>query len=189
MRYISGGDAREYLLYCNYINNHWGIMEYTNARYVLGVLRISLGWIFLWAFLDKMFGLGFATTADKAWIAGGSPTSGFLSFATKGPFADVFQSMAGSTAVDWLFMLGLLFVGTSLLLGVMTRLASMFGILMLVLFYIAGFLPPENNPFMDDHITHSLVLLLIAMTGAGRWIGLGKWWSQTRLVQRFPLLN
>ena len=40
---------------------------------LLGLLRILMGWLFLWTFLDKTFGLGFATTAEKAWIAGGSP--------------------------------------------------------------------------------------------------------------------
>ena len=31
-----------------------------------GVVRILLGFTFLWAFVDKTFGLGFATT--KAWL-------------------------------------------------------------------------------------------------------------------------
>ena len=43
------------------------------ARRVLAVLRIMFGFYFLWAFLDKTFGLGFATPAAKAWINGGSP--------------------------------------------------------------------------------------------------------------------
>ncbi|MEU1390068.1 hypothetical protein ABZ444_29030, partial [Nonomuraea sp. NPDC005730] len=46
--------------------------------YVWAVARIAIGWIFLWAFLDKTFGWGFATPAGKAWVAGGSPTTGFL---------------------------------------------------------------------------------------------------------------
>ena len=46
--------------------------------YVWAITRISIGWIFLWAFLDKTFGWGFATPAGKAWISGGSPTTGFL---------------------------------------------------------------------------------------------------------------
>ena len=29
-------------------------------RYVLATTRLSLGWVFLWAFLDKLFALGFA---------------------------------------------------------------------------------------------------------------------------------
>src|SRR3712207_7355187 len=48
------------------------------TRYVLAGLRLALGWIFLWAFVDKLFGLGFATKAENAWIDGGSPTQGFL---------------------------------------------------------------------------------------------------------------
>ena len=43
-------------------------------RYVTAALRLSLGWIFLWAFLDKMFGLGHETTSAQAWINGGHPT-------------------------------------------------------------------------------------------------------------------
>jgi uncharacterized membrane protein YphA (DoxX/SURF4 family) len=44
------------------------------------VLRLVLGFIFLWAFVDKVFGLGFATASSKAWIHGASPTAGFLMF-------------------------------------------------------------------------------------------------------------
>lgn len=51
---------------------------------------------------DKIFGLGFSTTSDNAWLVGGSPTSGFLTFATQGPFASFFQSLAGSVFVDWI---------------------------------------------------------------------------------------
>ena len=64
-------------------------------------LRLLMGFIFLWAFLDKTFGLGFATTADKAWILGGSPTSGFLTHAVVGPFATFFNSLAGVVLVDF----------------------------------------------------------------------------------------
>ncbi len=59
-------------------------------RYVAAALRLSIGWVFLWAFLDKLLALGFATGrdgetgvvdrfGDAAWINGGSPTRGFLS--------------------------------------------------------------------------------------------------------------
>ena len=59
----------------------------------LSVSRILIGLVFLWAFFDKLFGLGFATTADKSWLSGGSPTTGFLSH-VQGPFADVFNALA-----------------------------------------------------------------------------------------------
>ena len=35
-------------------------------KYVWGALRIGVGWIFLWGFLDKLFGLGFATARENA---------------------------------------------------------------------------------------------------------------------------
>ena len=49
-------------------------MEQNKTQYVLGLLRLIIGWVFFWAFIDKVFGLGFATTAEKAWLAGVSPT-------------------------------------------------------------------------------------------------------------------
>jgi hypothetical protein len=66
-------------------------------NYLWGALRLSMGWIFLWAFLDKILGLGFSTEAGKAWITGGSPTTGFLTFATKGPFEEFFKEYFGES--------------------------------------------------------------------------------------------
>lgn len=126
-------------------------------RLSLILLRLSIGFIFLWAFLDKTFGFGFATPADKAWIQGGSPTAGFLGHAVKGPFVDIFHSLANSMVVDWLFMLGLLFVGVTLLLNKYVKLGALAGSIMLALMYLALMLP-ENNPLIDEHIVYILVL-------------------------------
>lgn len=131
-------------------------------KIVFTVLRLVMGFIFLWAFLDKTFGLGFATTADKAWINGGSPTTGFLSFAVKGPFAEIFHGLAGVAVVDWLFMLGLLFVGLTLIMNKYVKWGCVAGILMMLLMYLA-LLFPENNPIVDDHIVYLLVLALIGL--------------------------
>ena len=131
-------------------------------KFVYLSLRLTMGFIFLWAFLDKTFGLGFATAPAKSWINGGSPTSGFLSFGTKGPFAEVFQNLAGVAVVDWLFMLGLLFVGMTLIFNKYVKWGCMAGVVMLVLMWLAT-LFPENNPIVDEHIVYALVLALIAM--------------------------
>jgi hypothetical protein len=53
-------------------------------RYIAAATRLSLGWVFLWAFLDKTFGLGHETASADAWISGGNPTEGFLSHSRKG---------------------------------------------------------------------------------------------------------
>ncbi len=148
-----------------------------------------MGWIFFWAFIDKLFGLGFATTADKAWLAGGSPTFGFLKFGTKGPFAEFFQGLAGSAIVDWLFMAGLLFVGITLLLGVLVRLGSYVGALMLILMYTAGFLPPEHNPFLDDHLIYAVIMISLSLSHSGQRLGFGRWWSKMKLVEKYQILE
>ena len=158
------------------------------TRYVLAGLRLALGWIFLWAFLDKLFGLGFATKAENAWIDGGSPTAGFLGNAVKGPFADFYAGFAGAAWADWLFMTGLAGIGLALILGVGMRIAATTGSLLLVLMWTAV-LPPENNPFMDDHLVYAGVLVLLALTAAGDTLGLGRIWKRLPIVQRLPWLR
>ena len=61
-----------------------------------GVVRILLGFTFLWAFFDKNFAWGYSTT--KAWMFGtgdGNPTGGFLKFGVN-PERSVPQLLHGS---------------------------------------------------------------------------------------------
>ncbi|MBI2548195.1 hypothetical protein HYW21_02490 [Candidatus Woesearchaeota archaeon] len=159
-----------------------------NSRYLWITLRLGMAWIFLWPFFDKLFGLGFSTPSDKAWVLGTSPTNGFLAYATKGPFASMYQSIAGNVVVDWIFMIGLLCIGLALLFGVGMRIAAYSGSLMLFLMWTAV-LPPEHNPFLDDHLIYILVLLILATVKAGQWFGLGRWWTQQAVVQKYPILE
>ena len=158
------------------------------ARHWLAATRIAIGWVFLWAFLDKTFGLGFATAPEDAWLNGGSPTFGFLNFATEGKIFHNFFASLASPAADWLFMLGLLGIGLALILGIGMWIAAISGSVMLVLMWAAE-LRLENNPFMDDHIVYSLVLIALAIYGAGRTWGLGRTWESLPIVQKFPILR
>ncbi len=133
-----------------------------NKNTILKSLRYAMSFIFLWAFFDKTFGLGFATSAEKAWIAGGSPTSGFLLHGTHGPFAEFFQSLANVGIVDWIFMLGLLGIGLALLITKYLKWGVIAGIVMMLLMYLASF-PPENNPVVDDHLIYILVFAILAI--------------------------
>ena len=160
----------------------------TADRFLWGLLRLMMGWIFLWPFLDKLFGLGFATERGSGWIDGGSPTTGFLEFATRGPLKDVFQSMAGSAFADWLFMIGLLGIGLALLLGCGVRIASVTGAILLVLMWLAA-LWPEHNPFLDDHLIYAFVLAGVYTTDAGRYLGFGRRWADSAVVRRNPYLK
>jgi thiosulfate dehydrogenase [quinone] large subunit len=157
------------------------------VRYLLAGIRLALGWVFLWAFLDKAFGLGHETTSAKAWIHGGSPTKGFLGSAAEGPFSGFYHSLAGTAFADVLFMAALLAIGAALILGIGMRLAAGAGALLVVMMWSAV-LPPANNPFMDDHLIYAAVLVLLALLGAGNTLGLGRLWTATPLVRRNPWL-
>lgn len=136
----------------------------SKSLYAHALLRIGLGYIFIWAFIDKLFGLEFSTCkgvgvgCSQAWIHGGSPTAGFLGHAATGPLADFYHHLAGQVWVDWLFMLGLLFVGVGLLLGAWIKSASVVGIVMLALMW-SSLLWPATAPGVDEHIIYILVLL------------------------------
>lgn len=149
------------------------------AAYALASLRIALGLVFLWAFLDKLLGLRYATPPERAWLEGGEPTRGYLG-SSYGPLGDMFQAMAGNVLVDTLFMLGLAGVGIALTLGIATRLGGWAGMAMVLLMYASHPVPwaPENgtHPFLDEHITEAAAMALIALTNAGDTWGLGAWW-------------
>jgi thiosulfate dehydrogenase [quinone] large subunit len=169
-----------------------------NAARGLAVLRISLGFVFLWAFFDKLFGWNYATPAERAWINGGSPTRGFLSGVDVGPFAGFFNDIAGQAWADWLFMLGLLGIGVALTLGIGLRIASGAATVMLVLMWFAEFPPAQTdnageathstNPIMDYHLVYALGTIVAALTYAGHTWGLGRWWAKLPVVQRNPWL-
>ncbi|MEH1167735.1 hypothetical protein V6V47_20355 [Micromonospora sp. CPCC 205539] len=160
----------------------------TATRYLLAGIRLALGWIFLWAFLDKLFGLGHSTVAAKSWINGGSPTQGFLGGAATGPFTGFYHSIAGAALTDVLFMAALLAIGVALLLGVAMRLAAGAGAVLMVMMWTAV-LPPASNPFMDDHLIYAAVLIVLALLGAGGTLGLGAAWARVPIVRRFAWLR
>jgi len=169
------------------------------VKRVLAALRLAMGFIFLWAFMDKMFALGFSTGRledggidffgqGAAALNGGSPTFGFLNFGSRGPLASFWQGLAGDAWVNVLFLAALGAIGLALMLGIGMRLAAVGGsVLMLAMWSVAIW--PANNPVIDDHIIYALVLVVLAMTAAGNTWGLGERWSRTRLVQRFPILK
>ena len=157
-------------------------------------LRIGAGFIFLWAFLDKTFGLHYSTASKNAWIHGGSPTKGFLSHVAVGPFQATFHSLAGNPVADWLFMLGLLGIGTALILGIGLRIAAVAGVALVAMMWFAVYPPARHtatgaatssvNPLVDDHVLEALTLIAVAAFGTGSRLGLGAAWARLPFVQK-----
>jgi thiosulfate dehydrogenase (quinone) large subunit len=168
----------------------------TPGAHATALLRIALGLVFLWAFLDKTFGLGYATPPARAWISGGSPTKGFLGAVEVGPLRDAFHAIAGAAWADWLFMLGLLGIGVAVTAGVALRVSAVAGTIMLALMWLAewplamltatGEPSGSTNPVIDSHVIYALGLIAVAAAGAGRTWGLGKAWDGIAFVHAHP---
>jgi len=155
---------------------------------IWAIARIGLGWTFLWAFLDKMFGLGFSTPSDRSWLAGGSPTEGFLANSAAGPFKNFYTAIAGQEWTNWLFMAGLAGIGIALILGIGMRIAGVSGALLLIMMWTVA-LPPTSNPIIDSHLLQAVMLIGVAAAHAGHTWGFGDKWNRTSLVERFPILR
>jgi thiosulfate dehydrogenase [quinone] large subunit len=170
------------------------------GRYqVLAVLRITMGLTFLWAFLDKAFGLGYSTTSAQAWIHGGSPTQGFLAHVEIGPMQSILRDWAGAGWVNWLFMLTLLGLSVALILGIGLRVSAIAGTLLLAFMWIAewplarfdstGAATSSTNPVIDYHFVFIVVVITLAAFAAGNTWGVGRQWAKLDIVHRNPWLR
>ncbi|WP_340698056.1 DoxX family protein [Cellulosimicrobium funkei] len=160
------------------------------ARHALALTRIGTAVVFLWPFTDKLVGLGYATPRERAWLAGGAPTQGYLENGAQGPLASTFAAMA-SPVTDWLFMLGLLGVGLALLLGIGLRVAAVSGTVLFAMLWLSQWplAAGSNNPVVDDHVLVILLLAVLATTLAGDTWGLGRRWAALPLVRRAAWLR
>ena len=173
---------------------------------LLGVLRIATGWMFLWSFLDSMFGLGFSTCrleddsisrgCDAAMINGGSPTFGFLNFGTMGSKTGGWVDWMAPSApdainyADVLYMLGMLGIGITLTFGIAIRLGGYGGAAMMALVYIASEVWPQYNPLVDDNFIFALICLIFA-TAPGMFsaLSLREKWMAIPAVADKPILH
>lgn len=170
------------------VRDQSSIVTVANGRRWLAVLRLATGFIFLWAFFDKAFGLGFSTPAERAWINGGTPSQGFLnSDAVVGPLKPVFTAIA-SPASDVLFMIGMLAIGVAVMLGIGLRVSAVVGSALMVAMYLAewpfGANAASNNPIVDYHIIYALALIVVAVLAAGDTWGFGTQWKAIPAVGR-----
>lgn len=138
------------------------------------VLRLTMGWIFVWAGFDKLI-RGFSA-------------AGFLTNA-KGPlsawFHDLGESSAALNVIEPMVIWGQILIGIALIFGVLVRWAALWGAVQMFLFYIAQF-PPAHNPFMDYYLVYILVLGLLGILGAGRILGLDAIVERLPWVRRTP---
>lgn len=143
------------------------------AMIAITVLRVFVGWHFLYE--------GIAKLTAPSWSA-----AGYLKQA-RGPLADVFRWLASQPNLlgyaDLITMWGLTLVGALLILGLFTRLASLAGIGLILLFYLAnppfvGYfysIPTEGSYLIvNKNLVELCALVVILLTGSGRFAGLDR---------------
>jgi len=108
--------------------------QLNRTRVVLTVLRVLVGWHFLYEGLSKLATPGWSSASylmESKWLF-----SGFFHWIISNP-----TTLA---VADFLNIWGLILIGLGLFVGLFTRLASISGILILLLYYIA------NPPFIES---------------------------------------
>ncbi len=125
-------------------------------KFILSVLRISIGWHFLYEGISKLFISG--------WSA-----ENYLLYST-GPLASVYKVLASPgilKIIDILNIYGLILIGIGLFIGFWVRYAAISGIVLLVLYYFAY--PPfgislygsgEGNVFIVNALFIEALILL-----------------------------
>ncbi len=161
--------------------------DHEKGLYAIAIFRIMVGWLLLWGFIDKMFGLGFRTPAGQGVIDGGSPSS-FIAYADGGILADLYNTLAGNVVADVLLMAGLLILGTTLIIGIASKLTTILTVAFLVVMYTL-WTPPPDNPLIDDHIVMSMGMVATYYLGGFEKLSLNGWWRSIPIVERFPILG
>ncbi|MCX6335150.1 MAG: DoxX family protein [Bacteroidia bacterium] len=149
---------------------------------LLALLRIVVGWHFLYEGLTKIF--------NPAWSA-----RSYLE-GSRWIFGDLFRWMAsgdtGLQIVNFANEWGLTLIGLALILGICTRLASWAGVAMLALYYLAyppfggfsyGAATEGSYLFVNKNLIELVCLLVLAFTRSGRFFGLEQLLTKKKEVQ------
>ena len=125
--------------------------------------RIAMGWTFLYAASHQVF--------DPNWSV-----VGFLNH-TK-TFHDLFAVFTTPMMAPTTFLVeyGHLLIGLSLVFGLMVRISASFGLLLMVIYWMAHmdwpFIENKNNLILDYHIVYAGVLGYLIAKRAGHVFGL-----------------
>ncbi|MBI1975136.1 MAG: DoxX family protein [Parcubacteria group bacterium] len=143
----------------------------------LFLLRVSMGWLMLYAGVTKILDPNWSAAG---YLKGAQTFTGFYQWLTSPSVLPVVNFVN-----EW----GLTLLGISLILGVFVRLSSIFGTVLMLLYYFPILSFPYPNPhsfLVDEHIVYALVLLFFAVSRPGRVWGLENWCSNLPICSRFP---
>ncbi len=150
-------------------------MEANAERNLIVYFRLAMAWTFLYAASHQVF--------DPSWSV-----VGFLSH-TK-TFHDLFAVFTTPTMAPittFLVEYGHLLIGLSLLFGFMVRVSASFGVMLMLLYWMAHmdwpFIENKTNFIVDFHLVYAGVLVFLIVKRAGHV------WGLDGLIERVPFLN
>ena len=156
--------------------------------WLLTIVRILIGWQFLYE--------GIIKAVNPSWSAGP-----FLLESTWW-FSGIFKSLAlhpfSLAIVDFLNVWGLIFIGIGLFFGLFTRIASVSGALLLLLYYLAR--PPftglmEGSPtdgsyiWVNKNLIEMFVLILLARIPTSWMFSFDNLFKMQKSSKRDPVIN
>lgn len=151
-----------------------------SERALIIFFRLTMAWTFLYAASHQVF----VTWSVADFL---NSTKTFHSFYAP------FTSPAIAPFLTFVVGYGHLLIGLSLLLGLAVRLSSIFGILLLLLYWTAHmdfpYISNTNNFLVDEHIVFAGVLVLLIVERAGHVWGLDSWAETLGFVRRQPILK
>ena len=144
-------------------------MNGKTAGFSLFLLRIAMGWLFLYSGITKLL--------NPEWSAVGYLTSAKT-------FPAFYKMLAGPEYLDWINFLniwGLTIIGAMLILGIGVFLASLGGFALMILYYFPVLEFPyigAHSYMVDEHIIYALVFLVLILFSAGQYFGIdGFFWK------------
>ena len=149
--------------------------------YALTLLRVAIGWHFLFEGLSKLFTPSW-TSADylllSNWI-----------------FSDFFHSIANNAGVlsivNFTVTWGLILIGLALFLGLFDRIATLAGMLLIALFWLANppltgldfGVPHEGNYLLvDKNLVEFFALFILYLLPTGKHLGVAHFFSVNRNI-------
>jgi len=164
---------------------------------VLLVLRVTMGIVFLYAGLEKVFGFGTPDAFLKF------DASGFLAFGTLGTWpgaaadaivnpthgfwVSVSKDAGWMGVINFLVPFGQVCIGLSLILGLATRFAAAMGTLMMALFFIAAW--DFGFGVINQHFVYGIVTAGLGIMAAGEAYGLDAVLDRSEVVTHTPVLR
>jgi len=149
-------------------------------RGIIFVLRILMGWTFLYA---------------GAWqIWDNFDTAGFLGHVvTFHNFFAIFATPTLLPITDFLVKWGHLLIGLSLISGFLVRVSGPFGILLMITYYFAHmkfpYIEEPVNFLVDYHLVYATVIVYLIAHRAGHVFGLDGLVEQMQLDKDYPVLR